>query len=1077
MLVQPRQVHYREHENSGERKFLNLTFTGQWISLSIILLLCLIKPVIAQTYYFDNYSVSEGLGQSTVFKIIQDSRHVLWIGTQSGVSRFDGRTFENLSKEEGLALNGVRAIFEDSRKMIWLGHSGGGLTRWSPEGFEVITVLSGTIKGNVTSIAEDKQGKIWITTDGSGAYKISNPSASAAALIFTHYKGDKLSDRIFGSSLSAADSIFFVTDIGIKLINSKDNSFSNFAPQGLTTYWTKTCILEDSEGNIWFGTYHGGLYKYIKSENRFKVYDIRDGLSFNWISTLFEDSQANIWAGTWGGGITRINKDGLKAFTTSNGLPDDKIWCITEDAEGNILIGTNEHGLSIFKGERFSSISQKDGLKDPQVWAINQDKSGKYWFGTNNGISIFNPAADRGKRFSSINENSHPLNSTQIRAISHDSKGRMWIATYNGGINMYDPNSAKFTYYPELHMPGILPTDLIITGMVIDKKDRIWLGTVEGLAFFDPVSRKGDRLTISSGLPALEVTSIFCDSKGALWVGLRGAGISKQVSDSLRFVSVDTLKSITPKCFAEDTKGNLWIGTEGQGIFVFNGHSVSRHISEKDGLLANLINLLICDKTGNVYIGTNKGLNKYDNAGEKIYTYTRKNGFTGIETKENSAYLDLNGNLWFGTVAGAMEYFPQMDFKRENQPLTDIKSIRINYAFRKLEPNLVLKYSENNVIFDFQSICLTNPEAVAYQVMLKGADPDWQPVTQQPMVSYPSLPPRKYTFMVRARNSEGTWNKEPVIYSFQIKPPFYKTWWFIMLCIVSGILLIILYIAIRERNLVRDKKNLEMKVQERTLEVTLKNEELAMKNKDITDSLHYAQRLQFAMLLPYIPFPEAFIIFKPKDIVSGDFYWILTGNNKEFLAAVDCTGHGVPGAFMSFLAFNSLNKIVKEYHITEPSNILEHLNMEVTLSLHQQGDKTEINDGMDIALVCYNRETKMLSYAGAFNPLYLIRNGKLNEFKADRFPIGRQTPADSKFTNHEMEIFKGDVIYIFSDGFADQLGAGSGKKFKLSRIKELLLSIQHLPMNEQKKYMEDQLEQWMGDMEQIDDILFIGRRF
>jgi len=163
--------------------------------------------------------------------------------------------------------------------------------------------------------------------------------------------------------------------------------------------------------------------------------------------------------------------------------------------------------------------------------------------------------------------------------------------------------------------------------------------------------------------------------------------------------------------------------------------------------------------------------------------------------------------------------------------------------------------------------------------------------------------------------------------------------------------------------------------------------------------------------------------------------------------------------------------------LQKPSDILEHLNMEVALSLHQQGDKTEINDGMDIAIVCYDRVSRILSYSGAFNPMYLIRNDKLREFKADRFPIGRQTAADKKFTNHEIEILKGDIIYIFSDGIADQLGAESGKKFKSSRIKELLLSIQHLPMNEQKKFMEERLAEWMGNMEQIDDIYLLAVDF
>ena len=1043
--------------------------------LAIVFLFTSQKPSYSQSYYFDNYSVSDGLAQSTVYKVIQDSRHLIWIGTQSGVSRFDGRKFENFSNRDGLSLNGVRYIMEDSRKLIWLGHSGGGLTRWSNEdGFHVI-ILGSAIKGDITSITEDSRGEIWITSDGSGAYKISNPSAKIPELRYVHYEGDKLSDRIFGSNITSSNSIFFITDVGIKQLNSQADSFSNFTPKGLTSYFAKTAILEDREGNIWIGTYHGGLYKYVKSENRFIVFDKRDGLSFNWISTLFEDSQSNIWVGTWGGGITRINKEGFKVFSTINGLQDDKIECITEDAEGNILIGTWEHGLCIFKGDKFSYIGKNDGLSDPQVWAICQDKSGKYWIGTNGGINLYDKKTGKVKLFT--NEKSHPLRSNQIRAISCDSEGRMWIVNYNEGVDVFDPSTRKFEYYPKLHVEGILAKDLTATGIAIDREDRIWLGTIEGLAYFDPKTKDGDRLTISSGLAARGITAVYCDTKGVLWVGSKDAGISRQLKESLKFISLDTLRNTTPKCFTEDGNGNIWIGTQGQGIYIYNGKKVTGHYDEKNGLLDNLINLLLSDNRGNVYIGTNKGMNKIESSTGKIYTYTLKNGFTGIETKENAGYKDDEGNLWFGTVAGAIEYFPLKDRKTENEPLVEIRNMEVNSIYRKMSPGLELNSNESNVSFELLSICLTNPEAVVYRVkLLTGAETEWQTLAQ-PKVTFPSLAPGQYTLLAKAMNSEGIWNKEPVSFSFQIDPPFYKTWWFRAILVFAGIISIVLFITIREKNLVRDKKHLEVKVQERTLEVTLKNEELAMKNKDITDSLKYAQRLQFAMLLPYIPFPDAFIIFKPKDIVSGDFYWILTGNNREYLAAVDCTGHGVPGAFMSFLAFNSLNKIVKDYRISEPADILEHLNMEVTLSLHQQGDKTEINDGMDIAMVCYNRETHMLAYAGAFNPLYLIREGMLVEFKGDRFPIGRQTPADSRFTNHEMEILKGDIIYIFSDGFSDQMGHENAKKFKASRIKELLLSIHHIPMNEQKKRMEDRLAAWMGDMEQIDDILFIGRKF
>jgi serine phosphatase RsbU (regulator of sigma subunit) len=267
---------------------------------------------------------------------------------------------------------------------------------------------------------------------------------------------------------------------------------------------------------------------------------------------------------------------------------------------------------------------------------------------------------------------------------------------------------------------------------------------------------------------------------------------------------------------------------------------------------------------------------------------------------------------------------------------------------------------------------------------------------------------------------------------------------------------------------------------ERTAEVVAQKEELAQKNKDITDSIHYAKRIQVAIMPPEIPFDNTFILFRPKDIVSGDFYWIEVIGDKEFFAAVDCTGHGVPGAFMSIIGSNSLNKIVREQCIHQPDKIMNKLNQEVMLSLQSQdSDGGAIYDGMDMALVCYDKKTGELEYSGAYNPLVIIREGEIIEIKADRFSIGRSSSVGEKkiFTNHKMKIHKGDTIFIFSDGYADQFGGESGKKFKSKPMKELFLAINDKNMQEQKEILNNTLDAWRGDIDQVDDVIIIGRRF
>ena len=403
--------------------------------------------------------------------------------------------------------------------------------------------------------------------------------------------------------------------------------------------------------------------------------------------------------------------------------------------------------------------------------------------------------------------------------------------------------------------------------------------------------------------------------------------------------------------------------------------------------------------------------------------------------------------------------------------------MEVNYESYPIDGDITLSHKQNSVILYYKCITL-NPDGVQYQIMMEGVDKGWRPPDDLTRVNYPALRHGHYTFLVKAKNSEGIWNSEPVSMRLIIKPPFYLTTWFILSAILALGLLIFAYVKMRERVLVRENRRLEDKVMDRTAVVVAQKEELAQRNKDITDSIRYAKRIQFAILPPELPFDDTFILFKPKDIVSGDFYWLTEYEGKEFLSAVDCTGHGVPGAFMSIIGHNSLTKIVREYGITEPGKILTQLNKEVAETLHQRSDMGDVYDGMDLALISYDPKEKSMEYAGAFNPLYLIRNGELIETKADKGSIGRSiTNKERTFTNHKLTIEKGDTIYLFSDGYADQFGGDMMKKFKYKNLKELILGFQNEDMDRQKIILNETIETWRGDIDQVDDILIIGRRF
>lgn len=287
-------------------------------------------------------------------------------------------------------------------------------------------------------------------------------------------------------------------------------------------------------------------------------------------------------------------------------------------------------------------------------------------------------------------------------------------------------------------------------------------------------------------------------------------------------------------------------------------------------------------------------------------------------------------------------------------------------------------------------------------------------------------------------------------------------------------------------DLAENERFLEEKVRQRTAEVVKQKEEIDLQKEQIeeyfiqvTDSIKYAQKIQEAILPPesYVRrlLPDSFIFYKPKDIVSGDFYWLGEAEDRVYFAAVDCTGHGVPGAFMSIIGYNQLKQAIITTNGGTPAQILDHLNVGVTETLHQKDENSTSKDGMDIAICSLNHKTKELQFAGAFNPLYLLRNGEIIQTKGDKYPIGSFLDgATPNFTNNTIQLEKGDQLYIFSDGYADQFGGPRGKKMMYKKFRDTLIANSEKDLSIQKDMLKDNLLNWMGEEEQVDDILVIG---
>jgi ligand-binding sensor domain-containing protein/serine phosphatase RsbU (regulator of sigma subunit) len=1033
-----------------------------------------IIPVSAQNYFFDNYSIKQGLSEQKVYTLLQDSKDYIWLGTANGVSRFDGKRFENFTSRDSLAPGGVKCIIEDSLGYIWFGHLNGGISRYNGRIFEQLGFDTLVITGDITSIVQIKD-NLWFTSANNGAILVDFPIKNIKHTKALQFRGkDGLSDQVYGSGVYMDSTLICIADVGLRRYNQEDKKFENYRMPHMTTYFSTTCLLEDKGGNIWFGTYNGGIYKYEMSESRMVYYDlIREGISSNTVSCLTEDSRGRIWAGTWDGGIAVFEKGKIRKFNAENGLKASKIYDIIEDVEGNMLIADQNNGLTIFKGDAFVTINEKEILPDPNVNAIYQDKSGAVWFGTNAGISRYFPGSD--KKPVIYNEAGNSIYE-DIRFFKEDRDGNLWIGANNGGVILYNMKTSKFEAQPYIN--SILYRDGQVKAMEIDRQNNLWIGTNEGVAVGTINEQNFQRYTLMDSLTVFEITTLYCDPKGDMWIGTqpRGGkpGLIKYSADKKDFKLVSALPGIIPKTMVMDGKGILWIGT-GEGLKAFRNDSLLSTMTQDDGLLSNN-NLLTTGEDGSVYIGTNNGLNRYFPGTKTIFSYTERNGFTGIEAKPNAVYKSPAGDIWFGTANGATRLSPDKTVTQGLEPLTHIMGMRVNYETREMKAGMKLNFNERSILFDYYSICLTNPDVVRYKVKLEGADEDWRPVTDQPQAIYSALPPGKYTFMVMASNSQGIWNSKPVTFHFIIKPPFYLTWWFILISLGLLVVIIVMYIKIREQNLIKEKVILEEKVKERTAEVVQKSMEIEEKNRDITASIRYAERIQRAMLPKEDTFKDTFVLFMPKDIVSGDFYWMYDSGDWQFIAAVDCTGHGVPGAFMSIIGHNSLNKVVREYGLTRPSAIIDQLNVEVMKSLLQRHEKA-INDGMDLVLIAFNKKNFTLEFAGAYNPLYVVRKGEMFVYKGDRFPIGMTTMDEKKsFTNQKIDIQPGDMIYMTSDGYADQFGSVEGKKYKSGNVKKLLLDIWHLPVNEQKERLEKEIMEWKGERGQVDDIMFIGTR-
>jgi ligand-binding sensor domain-containing protein/serine phosphatase RsbU (regulator of sigma subunit) len=1067
---------------------------------SYLVFFLIVFELLAQQYPLKYYTSKDGLSNSLVTSIYQDKKGFVWVTTQGGLSKLEGNTFKNYGLEEGLSDLLLKTIVEKSDDDYLIG-----------------TVSSGLY---------------WLKKD-----------------TITSYKKGIIPNEIYDLYKDDENNVWVANSEGLVKINSNDSLEWFTKKHDLPRYYV-THVNQDRLGNIWFGYDENlGLYKYNKS----KVinFNKNNGLTNGRILNSYHDSENNTWVSAFDGLYLIENEKDFAIKIETEGLPNYYIYDITELNQDLLLISTHSEGLLVFDKKKrtiINKISSNNGLKVNSVLKILKDSENNIW--------ISNWGEGLAKIYFSGFTFYSKKEGFQHNMINHiNTYDNSFACLNSNNILQYRNNRFETIYSSDKHLAKFLEVDDKLfcareqEFLIVDKKNQVKTYTEEYLKRVRTILKSKDGKIYLAGWGGGIVIyenqqftpveddivkdiayfySGFVDSKGVIWFGSWDAGLISFDGNKWRQITdKDGLPSNKITSITEDKNGNLIIGTNGGGIAIKTDKGFNI-INSKLGLFSNSIFSLLADSKNRLWVGSQGNISKIDLTDLSIKNYNIADGFEG-DCLFNSI-LEYENSIWIGTNNFLWKYNEELNFDKKQNLRIYINNIVCNNNLELDKDEFIsLKHHQNKISFSFKTSQIYRQNEVKYSYRLLGADTTFSNLSYQNEISFYELAPGNYTFEVKACIEKNCSNQSAK-FSFTINPPFWKTWWFATLISVFTVLLTVIYVKYRELSLIKKQKTLEKIVSERTQELKIKNNELEVekrevevqkneaekqkhiveeKNKEILDSINYAKRIQTAILPPPKVvksfLEDSFILYIPKDIVAGDFYWMESvevknpqpvigsdeGANqsqsqltrKILFAAADCTGHGVPGAMVSVVCNNGLNRSVREYGLTDPGKILDKTR-EIVIEEFQKSEE-EVKDGMDIALCSLEllannntqKDVALLKYAGANNPLWIIKNGseEVFEIKADKQPIGKYS--DNKpFTTHDIFLDKGDIIYIFTDGFQDQFGGEKGKKFKPANLRSLLLSVKNQNLQDQRTAILNAFDAWKGNLEQVDDICLIGVR-
>jgi len=834
-----------------------------------------IAPEAQGTGMFTNFGSDNGLVMESITSSLVESSGIIWIGTEGGVSRYDGKTFTTYSIAQGLPSNGVRCIYQNNPDTIWFG-ADGGVSCYNGRTFTTFSNHE-ALRTSVRSMLQDRSGNYWFGT--------TNGLVRFDGKAYTHFttKEGLAGSVVRGIVQDHNGILWFGTDGGLSRYDGKEFTTFN-SSNGLLANMI-LCLTEDRSGILWIGTHSGGLSRY--DGKTFTNYTTADGLARNVVRCISQDTDGNLWIGVDRGGVSRFDGKTFTNFSTAQGLVNYHVRTISQDRVGSIWIGTLG-GVSRYDGKSFTNFPFN-------ARNIIQDRSGLLWFGTGTGVTRYD-----GKSLATLSAAQGFATSGGVLSALQDRNGNFWFGLFAGGLTRYDGKT--FTNYSTAQ--GL--ADLIAWHLLEDHTGNLWIGTDGGgISRYD--GKSFTNYSIAQGLPHSSVTSLIEDHSGTIWVGT-GGGLS--CFDGNKFLNLTTAQGLPNNqlySIKEDQSGNLYLGTDA-GLSVFSkekqalflekagkGEPAPKNLFENfnidDGLPNNSVVQILLDDTNRIYLGTYNGICEmirvnYDGIGSKGWRvgkiFNKKTGYPVKELLSNqySLFKDNTGIIWITTnslVTRLVRFDPKAIIK-SSIPKLVINKIKINkenvcwndlkpalkqdtsltkgevtpanvteeantfgkilndssrIAMRKLfndisfdgispwypiPEKLVLPYANNDISFDFVAIETAKNSLINYQFILEGYDHDWSPPSNSTTANFGNMYEGAYTFKVKAQNADGVWG-DPVSYSFKVLPPWWRTWWAYTIYVLLILIGLRYFIKWREHNLRMENEKLEKKVELRTAEV------------------------------------------------------------------------------------------------------------------------------------------------------------------------------------------------------------------------------------------------------------------